>query len=206
MPERTAQTATKVVRKDYFRSDLFFSGLTVDLVIGGIGLFWMVQEVVFGLVFRGIPAADWQLYFLLGVQNVPLVLVVIYVIDLTVAAIAYALFWRYQLAQVERRQSVSIGFVTVGLASIGIFWIGLAGLVNLYLYWLAIIKGGFSKFWGIFGLLPLTAVTIGGLLGRTVMVRHWTSSRRLVVETASGRWRMVKSRRLLAIQSNNRFD
>jgi hypothetical protein len=58
----------------------------------------MVQEVVFGLVFQGIPLADWQVYFLLGVQNVPLILVAIYLIDMAIAAIAYALFWRYQLA------------------------------------------------------------------------------------------------------------
>jgi hypothetical protein len=207
MPERTAQTPTKVVRKNYFRSDFFFLGLFFDLMVGGIGLFFMVQLVGFGVVFYGIPLRDWEVYFLLGVQNVPLILAAIQVIDVAIAAVAYGLFWRHLLRQVEKRQSASMGASTIILASTGSFWLGLLAFVMYFMQWWMIVTGAFSKLWATFGLLPLVvAVTIGGLLGRTVMVRHWTRGRRLVVETASGRWMMVKSRRLLAIQSNNQFD
>jgi hypothetical protein len=201
MPEETTQTATRVVRKNYFRSDIFFLGMAGDLGVGGVGLYAMVFEVFFGWCFIEIPWPDWQFYYLVGVQNVPPILAALYMLVVIGAATTYALFWRRLLFRVEQLQSVSIGIVTAYLASTALAFSMLpASLGELYAIWLWSITGIPSKFWGIFGVLPLTGANIGAFVGRTVMIRHWTRSRRLVVETVYRRWRMVKSRRLLLVR------
>jgi hypothetical protein len=175
--------------------------MAIDLTVGGVGLYAMFFEVVFGFVYLGIPFADWELYFLLGVQNVPLILAVIYATVIVSAAMTYALFWRHLLFRVGKLQSVSVGFATVALASTAIVFSTVPGILgDLCRIWLASITGTPSKFWAIFGLLPLTGVSIGSFVGRTAVIRRWTRSRRLVVETAHWRWGIVKSRRLLAVQ------
>jgi hypothetical protein len=202
MPETTTQAATRVVRKSYFRSDIFFLGMAADLPVGGIGLYAMVFEVFFGWCFIGIPLPDWQIYYLVGVQNVPLILGALYLLVAVSAATAYVLFWRHLLFRVEQQQSVSIGIVTAYLASTPLIFSMLpAGLGGMYAVWLWSITGIPSKFWGIFGVLPLTGANIGAFVGRTVMIHHWTRSRCLVVETAYRRWRMVRSRRLLLVRA-----
>lgn len=205
MPGKNAQTPTKVVRKDYFRDGLFFFGLFSDLVIGGVGFFWLIQEVVFGLIFLGIPFPDWQVYFLLGVQNVPLILVTIYLIILFIGFIAYALFWRHLLLKVEKQQSVTVGFATVAFASMAIvFSLIPAGVVQLYGIWLVSVTGTPSKIWFIFGALPITALSIGALFGRTGMIYHWADNKRLMVETSYKRYGLVSSRRLLSELKHSR--
>ncbi|MHA2427515.1 MAG: hypothetical protein ACXADB_05795, partial [Candidatus Hermodarchaeia archaeon] len=67
MTSSNSKIPMKVVCKEFFRGSLFLSGLVIDLLVGSVGLYWLVQEVVFGLVYQGIPLFDWQIYLVLGV-------------------------------------------------------------------------------------------------------------------------------------------
>jgi hypothetical protein len=96
-----SQIPTKVIRKDFFRGSFFLSGLFIDLLIGSVGLFWLVQEVVFGLVYQGIPLFDWQIYLVLGVHNVPFILVGIYLLFLFIGIVIYAVIWRRMLSRID---------------------------------------------------------------------------------------------------------
>jgi len=202
MPDTTTQAATRVVRKDYFRSELFFLSLFLDLIGGGVALCFLV--LVSGLaVFYGMVPVAWQVLLQLGVQNVPLIQIAIQIIAVVIIAMVYALFWRHLLLRVKSRQSVVVRFSTIVLASTGLIWVGLLALATFLVQGWAFVtnQGAVQKLWELFVVLPLVvALTIGGLLGRTLMLRHWTRNSRLVVETVYGWRRIVRSRRLLAME------
>jgi hypothetical protein len=200
MNSTNSQIPTKVIRKDFFRGALFLSGLIIDLLIGSVGLFWLVQEVVFGLVYQGIPLFDWQIYLVLGVQNVPFILVGIYLLFLFVGIGIYAAIWRRMLNHIDQASSFTLGFVSVIFTSSAIvFSLVPTGLLQLYRIWLIGITGTPSKLLAIFVAIPATALSFGALLGRTGMVYRWSSDKRLMVETVQGKYGFVTSRRLFAV-------
>ncbi len=200
MNSTNSQIPTKVIRKDFFRGTLFLSGLIIDLLVGSVGLFWLVQEVVFGLVYQGIPLFDWQIYLILGVHNVPFILVGIYLLFLFIGSVIYAAIWRRMLNQIDQATSITVGFVSVVFTSSAIvFSLVPAGLLQLYRIWLIGITGTPSKLLAIFVAIPATALSFGALLGRTGMVYRWSSDKRLMIETIHGKYGFVTSRRLFAV-------
>jgi hypothetical protein len=190
----------KVVCKEFFRGSLFLSGLVIDLLVGSVGLYWLVQEVVFGLVYQGIPLFDWQIYLVLGVHNVPLILVGIYLLFLFTGIVAYAAIWRRMLNRIDQATSLTLGFVSVVFTSSAIvFSLVPAGVLQLYRIWLIGVTGTPSKLLAIFVAIPATALSFGALLGRTGMVYRWSTEKRLMVETVHGKYGLVTSRRLFAV-------
>ena len=195
------QNPAEEVTKPFFRHFFFWFGVVLNLVLGGIGLFWIVQMTAFGLIYIQIPAFDWIIYTVWGIHNIPGILIAIYGGFIILGGGLYFLLWRRFLAPLEKEGAVKIGLLAGLLMISGIFPATLSVLAVQFQQWLAISSGYTftTKLIGTFFGLPILGVCFGAVLGMILVLRPLSQQYHLFVIEERQKIRFGITRRRMQI-------
>jgi hypothetical protein len=179
----SVQDTAEEVKIHFFRHFFFWFGVVLNVAIGCIGLFGIVQSTVFGLIYVQIPAFDWMIYAVLGMSNIPWILMAIYCGFIVLVGGLFFLLWRRFLTPLEEKGEVSIGF-SAGLYMIsGLFPATVYVITIQVQLWLAVSSGYtfITKLIGNFIGLPVLGVCFGIVLSTILVFRRLSRKYHLFV-------------------------
>jgi len=166
---------------------LFLLTAFLDLCVGIIGVFWAVQLVVFGLIYI-VPPADFALYQLVGMENIPLLFLADFTGVTFAGFLVYYAMWRYFTAPLRRGEEVPLTFPRKVALQAAPLAVPPALLVG---NWWVLAGGAVTKVPFFFLGTPLMGFCLGAFAGRLLALIRIGEGCLFIREGCAKRWRFT---------------